>query len=193
MSLVSLVACSATKLSERAPAQDLYQGQLFRLAREWSERFAGRWYILSALHGVLDPQKMVDPYDLSMAERAKGYQWQKRTDSPIGKREDGIFVGTDPIDAWASKCRGQLMGGAAGSAVYFRDGDVLVMLAGAAYREPLVKWLTPWGARQIETPLAGLGIGQQKKWLRQDLDRWADRNPLLAGAALHASQVVNTA
>ena len=183
---VALVACSAAKLTEPAPAKDLYQGQLFRLARAWAERFAARWYVLSALHGVLDPSRVIEPYDLSMADRARGLHWRARTDSPIGRREGKPVYGMDPIDAWATTCRGQLMGGAAGPTVYFEGGDTLVMLAGAAYREPLTKWLPPWGARQIETPLTGLGIGRQKQWLRRELDRWADRNPLLAGAALPA-------
>jgi hypothetical protein len=54
---VGLVACSRTKLSRAAPARELYCSPLFRAARAYAERRygRGRWLIVSARYGLVDP------------------------------------------------------------------------------------------------------------------------------------------
>ena len=44
------------------------------------------------------------------------------------------------------------------------SGDTVTILAGVRYREGIVETLEEIGAR-VEVPMAGLGIGQQLKWL----------------------------
>lgn len=46
-----------------------------------------------------------------------------------------------------------------------RPGDRVVILAGAQYREHLTPALCEWGC-QVEVPLAGMRIGEQKRWLK---------------------------
>jgi hypothetical protein len=53
-----------------------------------------------------------------------------------------------------------------------RSGSDVVFLAGAAYREHLVPTLNGWGCN-VNTPMKGLGIGQQKRWLKRALQRTA--------------------
>jgi len=72
---VVLVGCGKAKLPRLAPARDLYTGGLFRQARAYAEKHADAWLILSAKHGVIHPDDVIAPYDVSMndltaAERA---------------------------------------------------------------------------------------------------------------------------
>lgn len=60
---VALVGCCGPKLSSRAPAFELYTSQLFRLARAFAERTCDAWLILSAKHGVVRPENVLEPYD----------------------------------------------------------------------------------------------------------------------------------
>ena len=62
---IILVACCGPKLPEPAPAADLYVSSLFKKARTYAER-RGRWFILSALHGLLNPTKEIAPYDVTL-------------------------------------------------------------------------------------------------------------------------------
>src|SRR6516162_8116839 len=62
---IVLVACCGPKLAEPAPAADLYVSSLFKKARTYAER-RGRWFILSALHGLVHPATVIAPYDVTL-------------------------------------------------------------------------------------------------------------------------------
>lgn len=66
--IIALVACAAQKQIIPARAADLYTSPLFRRAREYVKGRAGAWYILSALHGLLDPERITAPYNFSLKE-----------------------------------------------------------------------------------------------------------------------------
>ncbi|MGA9774228.1 MAG: DUF6884 domain-containing protein [Blastocatellia bacterium] len=68
---IALVACAAQKLKTPARAADLYASPLFRRAREYAEYRADAWYILSALHGLLKPERITAPYDFTLKECSK--------------------------------------------------------------------------------------------------------------------------
>jgi hypothetical protein len=72
-----VIACSAGKAARRAPARDLYTGQGFRHALKaaeaqvaWcaSQRMTARALVLSARHGLITLDTVIDPYDLQMGE-----------------------------------------------------------------------------------------------------------------------------
>lgn len=65
---LGVVACGKLKLAHPAPAQDLYCSPLFRLSRRYVELTCDRWVILSALHFVVCPEEILEPYDLSLRE-----------------------------------------------------------------------------------------------------------------------------
>ncbi len=113
---VFLVACSAGKVeSGPVPARDLYNSQLFTLARRYAEKSGATWFILSAKFGLLDPVQLVAPYDESLnAKRAV-----ERA-------------------AWGHLVAAQLKQRQLGSAE-------LVILAGRAYRDPLQQLLESQG------------------------------------------------
>ena len=58
-----LVSCVSAKQYAAAPARNLYVSAWFRKARACIEALGCPWYILSAKHGLLDPDAMIDPYD----------------------------------------------------------------------------------------------------------------------------------
>lgn len=66
--LVGLVGCVKTKLERPARASELYTSALLRGRRQAVEASCDRWFILSALHGLLSPDQIVDPYDLAMKD-----------------------------------------------------------------------------------------------------------------------------
>ena len=140
MKTTYLVACSAGKLAAPAAARDLYTGQTFKLARALAESRADRWAILSARHGLVEPDQVIAPYDLAL-----------RDCSLTSRRAWGAKVSA------ALHTRG------------YRGGRV-VLLAPRAYVIPLLA--DKLGSNMFDhydTPLAGLGIGQQLGYLSQQL------------------------
>lgn len=127
---IVLVACSGQKLDHAAPAQDLYTSDLFKKARAWAEKFGGRWYILSAKHGVVPPGQIIKPYDETLNDKT-GHEracWNALVRAQFGEPSCGVVV-----------------------------------LAGEKYRG----WLS---GIPHDVPMAGLGIGQQKAWLKSQVD-----------------------
>lgn len=66
MAVIALVSCGKRKRSTAAAAKDLYTSPLFRLSRQWAEVCADRWFVVSAKYGLVDPDQLLDPYDLSL-------------------------------------------------------------------------------------------------------------------------------
>lgn len=105
---VGLVGCASQKLQRPAPARDLYVSQLFRKASAYAQATCDRWYVLSAKHGLVHPDTVIEPYDMRLGTN--------HTTSP-------------PIHAWAAGVRGQLDVELAGL-----EDATLVVLAGEQYR-----------------------------------------------------------
>lgn len=60
-----VLACGAQKLPTAAPALELYTGPLFGSARRWalSVTSRDRIFVLSALHGLVGADQVLEPYD----------------------------------------------------------------------------------------------------------------------------------
>ena len=144
---VGLVGCASSKLQRPAPARELYTSQLFRKASAYAAATCDRWYILSAKHGLVHPDTVLEPYDVKLGAN--------RLDTP-------------PIHDWAERVRVQLAEELADVADV---ADVLlVALAGEQYRTVLRPWLGAAGCRwPFEIPMLGMGIGQQLGWLTHEL------------------------
>jgi hypothetical protein len=84
---IALVACAKSKLNVPSRAEDLYISPLFSGMRMYAERNADRWYILSAKHGVLRPNRVVAPYDktLSRMTKAERVQWASRVNRQLAR------------------------------------------------------------------------------------------------------------
>jgi len=134
---IVLVACCAAKLTQEAPAEDLYTSDLFKKSRAYAEAFGAYWYVLSAKHGLIPSDRVIRPYDCSLTSmtRAQRADWNRLVCSQfpnVRKR-------------------------------------TVVLLAGRLYRE----WAD---GRGYAAPLEGMGIGQQKAWLKAALANRAGMN-----------------
>lgn len=67
MTALALIACCARKLAEAAPARSLYQGQLFKGSVALAEARGWRWAVLSAKHGLVMPEEVIEPYEQRLA------------------------------------------------------------------------------------------------------------------------------
>ena len=67
MSEVVLISCVKKKLDHAAPAKDLYTSPLFKLSWEYAKtRNPDKIFILSAKNHLLNPEKVVEPYDQTL-------------------------------------------------------------------------------------------------------------------------------
>lgn len=66
--LLVVIPCAGRKLNRAAPARDLYTGPLFRSALAAAEAIGDHIVILSALHGIVELHRVLDPYDLRVGD-----------------------------------------------------------------------------------------------------------------------------
>ena len=65
-----VIGCGSLKGTEPMPAKDLYQGNVFTIARAAAERDGRPWLIISARYGLLDPDTVIEPYDQRVRTKA---------------------------------------------------------------------------------------------------------------------------
>jgi hypothetical protein len=84
----NLVACCSKKLSHAAPAKDLYCSQWFRLVRAVIEKRGEPWAILSAKHGLVFPDEVIEPYNETLHTKspAELEQWANEVESRLYSR-----------------------------------------------------------------------------------------------------------
>jgi hypothetical protein len=136
-STVLLVGCVKRKLERRAAAKDLYNSPLWAGRRANAEASGNRWLILSAMHGLVEPEAPLDPYDLAL------------TDLTASERQ-----------AWGEhvvRALERRFGALSGMTFEIHAGDV--------YRRAIEPTLLARGA-QVRTPLRGLPLGAQLAWYR---------------------------
>jgi len=66
MESVALVSCVGKKADSAVRAADLYQSPWFLKARRYAEAGHDRWWVLSALHGLVAPDEIVAPYEKTL-------------------------------------------------------------------------------------------------------------------------------
>jgi hypothetical protein len=108
MATVGLVGCAKKKRDCASEARDLYISSLFRKSREYIERRCDTWFILSAKHWLVSPNKVIEPYDETLKE-----------------------MSTAQREQWAERVWGDLRS-------RLHPGDLVVVLAGKKYNEYLV-------------------------------------------------------
>lgn len=77
---VCLVACTSRKGDQPAAAEFIYRSPLFSAARSYAERRGDQWFILSAKHGLLSPNDVIEPYNESLLSQsdAQRQEWAER-------------------------------------------------------------------------------------------------------------------
>jgi len=66
MRTVFLVSCVSKKKPAQLPAKDLYDSPWFKKARAYVESTGSLWFILSAEYGLLEPDRIVAPYEKTL-------------------------------------------------------------------------------------------------------------------------------
>ena len=92
---IGLVGCVKSKLGRPAQARDLYTSPLFRGRRRYVERTCDSWFVLSAKHGLVAPDTVLEPYDQTLKQvgRAERRRWSAAVLSAL-KLELGSFNST---------------------------------------------------------------------------------------------------
>lgn len=110
---IALVSCVSKKVSGPCAAKDLYDSDLFEKSRAYAEQEADRWFILSAEHGLLDPEQQIVRYEKTL------------NNMPVAQRRK-----------WARRVYGQMQ-----EQGLLGDGVSFLWLAGRKYSEDLSKLL----------------------------------------------------
>lgn len=63
---IGLVGCVKEKRRVPGAAKDLYTSTLFMGRRRAVERSCDQWFVLSTLHGLVDPGQRLEPYDVTL-------------------------------------------------------------------------------------------------------------------------------
>lgn len=72
-----LVGCGDDKESGEKPAREKYSSTYFKKKREAAETLGDQWWILSAKHAVIDPDRVIDDYDTSIEEVDVDGLWRR--------------------------------------------------------------------------------------------------------------------
>jgi len=113
MRKIVLISCVSKKLPYKAPARSLYTSPLFKKNLAYAKRLKpDAIYILSAKYGLVDFDREIEPYDLTLNT-----------------------MGAGEIKAWANRVLNQL------SACADLRQDHFIFLAGQKYRRYLLSKL----------------------------------------------------
>lgn len=141
-----LVGCVETKLGHGALAKDLYVSDYFFKMRTFAEASEAPWFILSAEHGLVDPDAWLEPYNVYLPNTPRDYRLE-----------------------WGAKVARQLQ-----AAVGDLHEMTVEIHAGGPYVEAVREPLESLGAAVIDR-LAGLSFGNRLSWyLNQQGDEVQD-------------------
>jgi hypothetical protein len=112
---IALVSCVSKKGTSAAPARSLYLSSWFRKASDVAILISDQWFILSAKYGLVEPNKLIEPYNLTLNQMS------------VTERQ-----------AWARNVLSILLR-------LLEAGDQVIFLAGKRYREFLIDPLLEYG------------------------------------------------
>jgi hypothetical protein len=132
---VILLGCVKTKLDRPAPAKDLYCSTLWKRRRAYAETSGEPWFILSAKHGLVDPEQQLAPYDLGLGDLSPDdrREWGERVVSALERRHGTL------------------------------EDISFEIHAGALYRDAITRLILERGGN-VSAPLAHLPQGRQPGW-----------------------------
>jgi hypothetical protein len=121
------------KVNHRAVAKDLYRSSLWVGRRAYAEASGYAWLILSAMHGLVDPDSRLDPYELALTDLSAGDRraWGERVVRALDRRFGDL------------------------------TGIVFEVHAGEAYRRAIESGVIARGG-EIDVPLRGLPLGARR-------------------------------
>ena len=140
---IGLVGCVKGKASGARAAKDLYVSTLFLGRRSYVERSCVEWWILSAEHGLVHPDTVLAPYDVTLKDVSRPARrlWSAGVLTAIDER-----VAPDA-------------------------GDIFEIHAGVEYRDfGLVKGLYSLSCG-VEIPTEGMRLGPQLRFYKQTAEQ----------------------
>ena len=144
---IMLISCGSQKGDKKTHAKDLYRSWLFKSSLSYAYRNKpDKIFILSALHCLLDLDKIISPYDVTLSN------------VPKQKRHAGlkILTRTEKV-AWGMKVIQQL------SKQTNIEKDTFIVLAGYEYIKPIKDSITI-----LINPLKGKKLGERVKFLNDN-------------------------
>ncbi len=142
MKRICLVGCCKQKATRPCQGKDMYLSPLFRFCRRWAERHCQAWAILSAHYGIVLPDEVIEPYDVTIGQRT-GY---------------GCRMNPAEYMSW-------MYGHAQARFLCHHVPYELIVLAGKEYHACLAHFRIRYTA-----PLDGLGIGERLAWLKANAE-----------------------
>src|SRR5258708_22437215 len=81
----ALISCSKSKGGHRDLARNMYVSPLYRKSMMVAEGWGLSFSILSAKHGLLNPNDVIEPYDLTLKGASKQFKsdWARKVDGQI--------------------------------------------------------------------------------------------------------------
>jgi len=120
------------------PAKDLYISTLFKGMRRYAESNADKWFILSAKHGIVRPDEVIEPYECTL-----------KSMTAVERK------------AWGNTIERELL-----DLNLIPAGSNVSILAGKPYRDGVVPFLEQQNCN-IEIPMEGMRFGLQLCWLKE--------------------------
>lgn len=144
---IILIGCVSKKGNKKAKAKDLYVSQLFKSSMIYANKQnPDKIFILSALHHLLNIDKQIDPYNVTLSN------------VPKSKRKPGLKILTAvEKKKWGKKIIDQL------STQTDLKNDDFIVLAGQEYIKPIISSIS-----HLRNPLKGLRQGERVKFLNDN-------------------------
>lgn len=144
---IILIACVSKKGDKKAKAKDLYISQLFKSSLAFANKQKpDKIFILSALHHLLDIDREIEPYNVTLSN------------VPKAKRKPGLKIMTSEEKLiWGQKVVEQLANHTD------LQNDEFIILAGQAYIKPIINCIA-----NFQNPLNGLRQGERVKFLNEN-------------------------
>ena len=144
MKRIVLIACVSKKGDKKAKARDLYESTLFKSSLAYAQTLQpDKIFILSALHHLLDLDRQIAPYNVTMSN------------VPKDKRKPGLkILNSKEKKEWGKKVIQQLSNEAD------LQNDNFIILAGQEYIKPIADSIA-----HLDNPLIGLGQGKRLQFL----------------------------
>lgn len=93
--VIALVSCVSVKTTLKSPARSLYISDWFQKASRYATQISDEWYILSAKYHLVDPDQVIEPYNLTLKNMGKNARkdWARQVlDKLQPKLNPGVTV-----------------------------------------------------------------------------------------------------
>jgi hypothetical protein len=143
-----IVTCVKEKRKGRQKAKDLYISDLFKKMKQYAETYDYDWRIISAKHGLIDPEDIIESYEEESLDQFKLLKGKQTTDLKTKKKalKKIIEVQLEPI---------------------LNTYNEIILMCGKNYRDVLLPLLKN---KKVVNYFKGTkGIGEIKQKLTKDI------------------------